>query len=317
MTANIPDSVSVSPRGKSRRGRWSFIVGLVALSGIFAQPILGLARLVASKDLYTHIPLIPLVTLYFIWLKRRSIAAGHDRPSLVPVCVPAALGTVALISYWLASPAWRADPANSLFLLILAYVCFIWTLIVGVFGWSTVRQILFPLAFLVFLVPYPTALTHGIEISLQYASAEAASFMFTLSQLPVLRDGLFFKLPGITLEVAQECSGVRSTFVLFVSSVVAGYMFFRLKRYRAILALAVVPIAIARNGFRIVTIGYLCVKFGPDMIDSFVHRKGGPIFFALSLIPFFVLVLFLYRREQKSRTAESQSLNTRTTLSVR
>jgi exosortase/archaeosortase family protein len=62
-------------------------------------------------------------------------------------------------------------------------------------------------------------------------------------------------------------------------------MFFELKRYRAILALAVIPIGIVRNALRILTIGLLCVHFGPDMIHSVIHRKGGP----------------LYRRERKLR----------------
>jgi hypothetical protein len=33
------------------------------------------------------------------------------------------------------------------------------------------------------------------------------------------------------------------------------------------------------------------------MIDSPIHRKGGPLFFALALIPFFLLLAFLRRRD--------------------
>jgi exosortase C (VPDSG-CTERM-specific) len=183
----------------------------------------------------------------------------------------------------------------------LAYVCFIWTASMAVFGWDVVRRVLFPLAFLVFIVPFPDDLTRQIESFFQYTSADAASLLLGMSQTPVLRDGLFFALPGITLEVAQECSGIRSTLVLFITSLVGGYMFFELRRYRAILALVVIPIAIFRNGLRIFTIAMLCVHVGPEMIHSLIHRRGGPLFFALSLVPFFALLIFLYRRERKLR----------------
>jgi exosortase/archaeosortase family protein len=60
----------------------------------------------------------------------------------------------------------------------------------------------------------------------------------------------------------------------------------------------VFPLAIIRNSFRIVVIGLLCVHVSPEMIDSFIHRRGGPIFFALSLIPLFGLLIWLRRQEQ-------------------
>ena len=125
--------------------------------------------------------------------------------------------------------------------------------------------------------------------------------MLGISQTSVLRDGLFFKLPGITIEVAEECSGIRSTLVLFITSLVGAHLFFQSRAHRALLAFAVIPIAIVRNGFRIFTIAMLCVHVNPDMIHSWIHRRSGPLFFALSLIPFFALLIYLYRRERTVR----------------
>jgi exosortase/archaeosortase family protein len=68
---------------------------------------------------------------------------------------------------------------------------------------------------------------------------------------------------------------------------------------RAVLALFVLPLALARNAFRIYVLGELCVHIGPHMIDSPVHHRGGPIFFALSLLPFFALLFFLRKSELK------------------
>jgi exosortase/archaeosortase family protein len=76
----------------------------------------------------------------------------------------------------------------------------------------------------------------------------------------------------------------------------AGRMILRQPGRRAILCLAVIPLALLRNGFRVFVIGQLCIHIGPRMIDSPIHRHGGPIFFALSLVPLFLLLYYLHRR---------------------
>jgi len=125
--------------------------------------------------------------------------------------------------------------------------------------------------------------------------------MFSASDLPVWQEGLTFRLPGISLQVAPECSGIHSTVVLFITSVVAGHFFLRSPWKRVVLCLAVIPLALVRNGFRVFVLGELCAHIGPQMIDSPVHRHGGPLFFALSLVPFFVL-LYLLRRSERTGT---------------
>ena len=42
----------------------------------------------------------------------------------------------------------------------------------------------------------------------------------------------------------------------------------------------------------------LCVHIGPQMIDTPIHHYGGPLFFALSLVPLFVLIRWLSRQEE-------------------
>jgi exosortase len=126
----------------------------------------------------------------------------------------------------------------------------------------------------------------------------AAHWMFELAGMPVYYRGLTFQLPNITLMVAPECSGIQSTVALFITSLLAGHIFLRTKWRRSVLTVAVLPLAVLRNGFRIFTIGELCVHMGPQMIHSYIHRKGGPIFFALSLIPFLLLLFFLIKSER-------------------
>jgi exosortase len=142
---------------------------------------------------------------------------------------------------------------------------------------------------------------------LQHASAAAAAAMLRVSGMPVLQDGTYFHLHGFRLDVAPECSGIRSSIVLIIVSLVAGYVFLKSNWRRTALVAAVVPLALLRNGFRIFIISELCVHIGPEMINSPIHRRGGPIFFALSMIPFFFLLMFF--RRQELRSAPQQSLS--------
>jgi exosortase len=146
------------------------------------------------------------------------------------------------------------------------------------------------------MAPIPTPIVTMMESALQHASAELAYIFIKISGIPIFRSGLSFHMPGISMSVAPQCSGIRSTIVLFLTSLVAGHLFIRKAWGRWFLVLFVIPLGIARNAFRILVLAYLCVRIDPSYIDSPIHHQGGPIFFVLSLIPFGI-VLFLLRRK--------------------
>ena len=167
---------------------------------------------------------------------------------------------------------------------------------------------MFPLFFLAFMIPLPEAAVDLLENASKEASAEVANWLFLISGTPFLRNGPLFQLPGITIEVAKECSGIRSSLVLIITSLLAANMFLRTTWRRAVIVAAVIPLGLLRNGLRILTISLLCVHIGPEMINSLIHRRGGPVFFVASLIPLFVMLWWLRRREvaaQQQRTPES------------
>jgi exosortase len=149
----------------------------------------------------------------------------------------------------------------------------------------------------------PMGLQDGIDTFFQYSSAAAAAGFCHLIGQPVLRDGLVIQLPGFALRVAPECSGIHSTLVLLMTGCLAGYLFLRHSWTRAALVLAVIPLAILRNGFRVFVLGWLCVHVSPKMYDSPIHHQGGPIFFALSLIPFFLLLALLRKWDSRAGDA--------------
>jgi len=153
------------------------------------------------------------------------------------------------------------------------------------------------------MVPFPGVVTDGLEAFFQRTSADAASVLFSMTGMPVFREGLVFHLPGLVIEVAKECSGIHSSLVLFITSLLAGHFFLHAPWKRAVLALAIIPLGIIRNGFRIFTLATLTVHVDARIIHSPLHHHGGPIFFLLSLIPFFALLFLLRKSEHMRRTS--------------
>jgi len=268
---------------------------VILLLAAFGQSLLALANYAAHSALHSHILLIPFVSAYLLYIRRDQLPRKYvaDLP-LGMVFLAGGLGFF-LFTYWL-NFAGRALADNYyLVLLTLSFLCCLAAAGFFFFGRGWMRAAAFPLGFLIFMVPMPDAMADALETASKYASAEVANFLFHLSGTPFLRVGLIFQLPNITIEVAQECSGIRSSWVLFMTSILAANLFLKTPWRRFALVVFVIPLAILRNGFRILVIGLLCVHMGPQMIHSLIHRRGGPVFFVLALIPFF-LVLWLLRK---------------------
>jgi len=281
------------------------LIFLAVLTLVFAKPLVVLVRYTLGVDLHSHIVLIPMVTAYLMHLRWGSLPTEY-RSSPGWAVVPLALGVGALAVAWRWIPGLEPLSLNDrLAAYALAYVALVWAGGFALLGARWMAAGAFPLAFLIFFVPLPDGVTQMLETASQSASAEATAWLFELTGLPNLRDGNIFQLPGITIEVAQECSGIRSSWVLFITSLVAAEMFLHSPWRRFILVALVIPLGILRNGFRILVISWLCVEVNPDMIDSFIHRRGGPIFFALSLVPLFMILAFLRWREVRQRRPEA------------
>jgi exosortase C (VPDSG-CTERM-specific) len=307
LTAESVRKQNGSPGGKPRR-LGALVATTAALVLAFSLPLYGLARFSIQSELYSYIVLIPLISAYLIWAKRRSLPpASAPEPRLA--VFPFAAGALALVIYGIAVLAGATlAREDSLVLTTLAFLLFFGGACSLFLDRPTLRALAFPLGFLVFMVPIPVFLTSGIETFLQHGSAAVAYALLRIVGTPVFKQGLVFTLPGFSMAVAPQCSGIHSSLALFITSVLAGWFFLRSPWRRATLALAVIPLALLRNGFRVFTIGELCVHIGPQMINSYIHRHGGPLFFILSLVPFFLLLLFLMKSDRLARQATPRNL---------
>ncbi|MCX6868251.1 MAG: exosortase/archaeosortase family protein, partial [Verrucomicrobia bacterium] len=280
--------VALGPANVDKASAWWLdrrLIGYFLYVGILSvaclEPLVALVRYALKEELHSHILLIPLVCIYLASLKRDSLP--RDRRGSVGGAVVGALIFVVAAAAVFCGPALAGAAALSQNdAMTRAAACYALLLVAGGFaflGTSWMRLLFFPFALLVFMVPLPDVIVVSLENFLMRASAEVVHWFFQWTGTPVFRSGQVMELPGTTLEVARNCSGIRSTVVLFITSLIASYMFLSSSWHRGLLVAMVIPLGILRNAMRVLVIGLLCVHVGPHMIDSWIHHKGGPLFF--------------------------------------
>lgn len=265
---------------------------------LFRTTLVQLAALAWSDERYTYIASIPFVTVALAWLKRVTILT-HARYSPL-VGLPLLVSSM-LIYGFAARFSSGANPSVFLSLLVFAIVLF-WTAgFILFFGWQSYCAALFPLSFLVWLTPMPAPVMHMLEVGLQKASAEVSDVLFELTAMPVFRQGLTFSLPGVDVEVSEECSGIRSSTAFWVTSAVSSYLFLRSGWSRLCLILLSVPIVILKNAVRITTISWLGVNVSRDFLVGDLHRRGGLPFTLIAIALMVPLLIALHRTEEWAR----------------
>lgn len=259
-----------------------FMAITALLLAIFWRPLWVLVILSLHRDEYSHVILIPLVSVFLIYWCRTTIfarSASTCSAGLVPLLVGLALSRVAG-HIGTATPQ-EVVPLLSLSILGFVVACagaFLFT-----YGWSAFRAALFPIGFLLFFVPVPNVLLTKIVYCLQQGSSEVAAIFLRGFGVPFFRNGFVFELPGISIEVAKECSGIRSSIALLVTTLLAAQFLLRSNWSKLVLVLLVFPVAMLKNGLRIATLSTLAVYVNHDFLFGWLHHSGGFVFFIMGL----------------------------------
>ncbi|HEX4920045.1 MAG TPA: exosortase/archaeosortase family protein, partial [Candidatus Bathyarchaeia archaeon] len=262
---------------------------------IFWPVLRGLTYFSLSSAVYSYIPLIPLITLFWIFDARRRIFLDSKCDFRLGFVVVA---LTILLLY--PSQLWNGlSISNRMSGQTSALVC-LWIAIFGLcYGTKALNKALFPLLFLFFLVPLPdTALTSLIAL-LQGASAFLSEVILRILGVPVLRSGTVLSLPGVDLEVSPQCSGIRSSIALLILILIGSYLFLRSGWHRLVLVVAVLPVVIIKNAVRIVSLSLLSVYVDPSFLSGSLHRSGGGLFFVIGLVILMPILVFFARTERR------------------
>ena len=278
-------------------------VFLAAASLAFGwHPLLATFFLALRNDQYTHILLILPVSLALIsldWPSLRGMFAPNVRAGSAFLLIAVLAATLATMR------SGTLPPDVQLSIRIFALVVFWIGACLLCFGSRVARALIFPLCFLFWLVPFPQAVLAEIVTLLQQGSAITAHWLFTAAGVPVSQDGVVLNIPGLTVEVSQECSSIRSSSMLLVTTMVLAQVLLRSPWRKALVIAIAVPLSVAKNGLRIFTISMLGTRLDPGYLTGRFHHQGGIVFFAVALGLVFVLIWLLKRAENKEAPAQN------------
>jgi len=282
---------------RNRRAHTEF-VGLVTLSVlVFGRALHALVLFSLDHEASSHILLIPVVSLYLLY-SERSRVFRVVRTSLVAGGA-VVLAAVALYLIVVSHESVR-DPEQYLSGATLAIVLF-WLggflLCYGVTAW---RRAAFSLLFLLLMVPLPPAFLERSIFLLQQGSTEIAYLLFRVLGVPVLRQGFLLTVPGVTIEVAKECSGIRSSVALVITCLLAAHLLLRAKWKKLVFVLLAFPLAIIKNAIRITALTLLSVYVDPSFLTGSLHHEGGFVFFLLALAILAPVLMVLQKSEKKT-----------------
>jgi exosortase len=269
---------------------------LLLATTVLASYSRSLANLVSfsfARDQYSYIVMIPIVSLALVFRERATIFA-EAQWALIRGITLIAIGLACTV---LRVHVWSAHSTPSL---SAAAAC-VWALLVGVFvlcyGTRAVRVALFPILFLALIVPVPARLLDDASLLLQKASCQLTHSFLTLAGTPVLQNGFVLSTPLGGIQVAEECSGIRSTLGLLIGSIVAGHLFLRSAWKKTLLASSVIPVSIFKNALRIVTLYWLGVHTDQRFLTGELHHNGGIPFSALAVGILVPLLWVLHKSE--------------------
>jgi len=284
----------------------SFFAVLAAASLVFWwQPLSATFALATANEAYTHILLILPLSVALVYLDLKGHRNRQERNGWgtgIESNLSHSIGAVLLALAFLVGcygrwgmPAARDDIRLSLEMFSLVA----WWIsgVVFCFGLRALRAVLLPLGILFLLVPAPAVVLEPLVRWLQYGSAWMATVLFHAVGEPAQRDGIFLNLGLLNIEVAKECSSIRSSCLLVISTIVLAHLFLRSWWRGLLLVLLAIPLSIVKNGLRIFVIAELGIHVDQGFFDGSFHHHGGIIFLLIALGTIVVLLAILRRTE--------------------
>lgn len=242
---------------------------------------------------YTHAFFILPVSLGLAWWKRKELLGAFSETE-------GRFGPVALVILIFGGLmylfGWRQD---YMVIATLALIPFLYGFIGFIYGRAVQRVLLFPVLYLLLLVPPPFAILDSITLPLRYISAAGVELIFCLFHYPFERQGLMYVVKGQEMMVDAACSGFRSLITMFSLGIVYVYVNKSSAIKKAVLVLAILPLSILGNILRIIIISLIGVYFGKEAAQGFLHSFSGIVIFLFIVLGFLAIEALWGRKEVK------------------
>jgi exosortase len=266
------------PGTTNRRHVWLFVfLGLSLVT--FYIPLKTLASLSFQDERYSHTILIPVISFSLLLFERHKIFEEPTYSVLIASLLLVLAGLIGIAGMSFRGPAQNDKLSVFMLALVLTWIA----AFTGCYGTKAFRAGLFPLLFLSLMIPFPASVIDRSIFFLQRGSADLTYVLFRTFGMPVLWHGFNFVLPGVEIEIAKECSGIRSALAFLITGTLAGHIFLRSTWSKFTFALLMIPIAIFKNAVRIVILSSLGLYVDRGFLFGRLHHQGGLVFALIGL----------------------------------
>ncbi len=249
------------------------IISIALLSLVFFNTIDSMVQTWLRSETFTHGFLILPISLYLVWLNKKQLSV------ISPATQIWALPLIALVAFgWL-----MASLVDVLVVQQWAFVTLLILLVLLIFGWQVVKQIMFPLLYLYFMVPFG----EQFITPMMHMTANFVIGAVQLTGIPIYSDGTFFTLPSGSWSVVEGCSGVRYLIASIALGTLYAYMTYTSYLKRSIFILAAIIFPIIANWLRAFMIVMLGHFSNMKLATGFDHIIYGWVFFG-----FVIFIMF-------------------------
>ena len=279
----------------TRNWTYIFIALILGTLVVFWAPLHRILDFAANSE-FSYIPLLPAISAFLVVIRRRHVFS-YSKPSLVTGSIVVVCGVSLLIS---TNVFPTLTSVERLLLPAMGLVVTWCGLFIFCYGMKAARRALLPLALLLFMIPAPQRATGEVIAFLQHGSAVLAYSLFRMIGVPAIREGMAISLPRLTIEVAPECSGIRSSISLLILTLAGANLYLHSTWNKLLLASLLVPLSILKNAIRIVILSTLAIYVDPRFLTGPLHHRGG-IFFFLIAFTMLIPIVILMRLGEKRR----------------
>jgi exosortase len=243
----------------------------------------SLASVSARHPYAGHVVFVPIFAATLLWLERqrfrRLAEPGHASGAAVMVL---ALG---LLAFGYASA--------SLPLQALSLVIAVAGVALSVYGPGGLRATGFVLAFMLLTIPPPREAVAALAPDIQRVVAAFSAVVLESLHIPVAHEGIFLRLPELTLEVAEECAGLRFSLILLVFVTAFARAVLPTRSSQLMLVSIAIPAAMLANAIRVAATSVGAYLIGPHVATGPLHYYIGKSFWALAVLAMIGLAALL------------------------
>jgi exosortase len=234
----------------------------------------------------SHCWLIPIISVYLVWRRRRDLASAARRVNGTGLVVI----VLSLCLHWVGM---RAQLTR---LSLLSLIGVLWGIPLYLYGWGVARVLLFPCAYLVFCIPL--SFLNNITVPLRVFVSAVSTGLLNGVGIATIRTGTIIYSSagqGFHFDVADPCSGLRSLLAMTALTAVYAYLTQNRLWKQWVLFLGAVPLAIAGNIARILGIALIAQWFGEEIGLGVYHHGSALIVFSVAIVLMMILGRVLNR----------------------